>query len=362
MTTALLEQTTRQEVWDGAVIDVDVHANIPQIEALFPYLDELWVDWITERAWRGPVMPNHHYPVASERAARLEWRPEGAGPATSVGLLQEHILDPWNVDNAIVNCYYGIEGLRHPDWAAALASAVNDWLIDQWLSKDDRLRATMVMPARDTAAMIKEIRRVGDHPGFVQAFFPTRSDNLWGQRQYHGVFRELAARDLVVGLHYGGTTEGAPSSTGYANYYVEQYGAEWQSFATQVTSLISEGVFTDIPALRVSVLEGGFLWFPVWGWRMNKEWKGLRREVPWLDRPPLHIMRDHFRFSTAPIDAGPPELMAKALQWIGNDDMLMFATDYPHRHDDDIAGFLSLLSAEARAKVMAENAREWYRL
>ena len=362
MTTALLEQTTRQQLWTGSVIDVDVHANVPNIEALLPYLDELWVDWIEERAWRGTIMPNHHYPAMSERAARLEWRPVDQGPASTVELLREHILEPWQVDHAIVNCYYGVDGLRHPDWAAAIASAVNDWLIDQWLSKDDRLRASLVIPARDTGAMIKEIRRVGDHPGFVQVFFPSRSDTLWGQRQYHEVYREMAKRDLVLGLHYGGTAEGAPSSAGYANYLVEQYGAEWQSFATQVTSLISEGVFTEIPDLRVSVLEGGFIWFPVWGWRMNKEWKGLRREVPWLDRPPLDVLRDHFRFSTAPIDAGPRHLMEKALDWLGSDDMLMFATDYPHRHDDDIAEFLGLLTPDAQRKLMADNARTWYRL
>lgn len=362
MTTALLEHTSRKDLWTGSVVDVDVHANVPSVEALFPYLSEMWVDWIQERAWRGPGMPNYHYPVMSERAARFEWRPGDAAPASSVELLREHILDPWDVDAAIVNCYYGLDGLRHPDWAAALVSAVNDWLIENWLSKDDRLRASMVIPARDPAAMIKEIQRVGDHPGFVQVFFPSRSDTLWGQRMYHDVYREIAKRDLVVGLHYGGTTEGAPSSNGYANYLIEQYGAEWQSFATQVTSLISEGVFTQIPDLRVSVLEGGFLWFPVWGWRMNKEWKGLRREVPWLDRPPLDILRDHFRFSTAPIDAGPPDLMTKALEWLGNDDMLMFATDYPHRHDDDIASLLSLLSPDARRKMMSENAKAWYRL
>lgn len=95
---------------------------------------------------------------------------------------------------------------------------------------------------------------------------------------------------------------------------------------------------------------------------MNKEWKGLRREVPWLDRPPLDIIRDHVRFSIAPTDAGPPELMAKALGWFGSDDMLMFATDYPHRHDDDIVTLLGMLAPDAARKMMSETARSWYRL
>lgn len=362
MTTALLEHTDRDAIWTGQVIDVDVHANVPDVQALFPYLSDLWVDWIVERGWKGPLPAAAHYPPGTERAARHEWRPSSAVPASSVELLAAHILDPWRVERAIVNCYYGLDGLRHPDWAAAMASAVNDWLVEEWLSKDDRLRATMVIPARDPKAMINEIRRVGDHPGFVQVMFPARSDALWGQRIYHDVYAEVARRDLVMGIHYGGTTEGPASSTGHPAYQVEQYAAEWQSFATQLTSLVSEGVFTTVPDLRVSVLEGGFLWLPVWGWRMNKEWKGLRREVPWLDRPPLDTIRDHFRFSTAPTDAGPPELTRQVISWLGSDDLLMFATDYPHRHDDDIVGLLDVLSPDAARKLMADTARDWYRL
>lgn len=362
MTTALLEQKDRRAIWDGPIIDVDVHANVPSAEALFPYLSDVWINWIKERNWKGPVIPNAFYPPASELSSRLEWRPKDSPAASSVELLQQHILDPWQVDYAIVNCYYGVDGLRHPDWAAAMASAVNDWLIDQWLAKDDRLRATIVLPARDVSAMIKEIKRVGDHPGFVQAMFPVRNENLWGQRQYHELYREMAKRNLVMGIHYGGTTEGPPSTTGYPAWQAEQYAAEWASFATQLTSLVSEGVFSSVPNLRVAILEGGFTWLPVWAWRMNKEWKGLHREVPWLDRLPSEIIREHFRFSTAPTDAGPPELMRKVLNWLGSDDLLMFATDYPHRRDDQIDELVELLSPEAARKLMSENARAWYGL
>lgn len=362
MTTALLGDTARDSVWTGPVIDVDVHANVPSIQALFPYLSRLWIDWINERGWKGPTGVAAHYPPNSVRACRPEWRPAGKFPASDVDLLREHILDPWRTEIAIVNCYYGIDSLRHPDWAAALASAVNDWLIAEWLERDPRLRATLVVPARDTKDMIKEIERVGDHPGFVQVMLPVRNDHLWGQRQFFPVFEAIAERDLVAGIHYGGTTDGPPSTTGFPSWFIEEYAAEWQAYASQVTSLVAEGVFQSIPELRVSVLEGGFLWLPVWGWRMNKEWKGLRREVPWLDRPPFDIIRDHFRFSVAPTDAGPPRLVEKTIGWLDRDDLLMFATDYPHTHDDDISLLLDVMPPAARVNLMSETARSWYRL
>jgi uncharacterized protein len=363
VTATLPLTTSRRELWDGPVIDVDVHANVPSIDALYPFMEPLWVDWCIERNYRGPGGAAAAYPPGSPRSCRSEWRPaDNKPPASSLALLQEHILDPWEVDFAILNCYYGVDSLRHPDWAAALARAVNDWVMTEWLAKDARLRASITIPARDPAAMVQEIERVGDHPGFVQVLLPIRNDQLWGQRHFHPVFKAMEARNLVAGLHAGGTTEVAPSSSGYASWFIESYGSEWLSYTSQVTSIISEGVFQVCPNLRMSVMEGGFLWLPGWGWRMNKEWRGLHREVPWIDRPPLDIIRDHMRFSTAPIDAGPPDLVAKVTGWLGTDDFLMFATDYPHGYDEDVSVLLGAMPSSVHGNIMAETARRWYRL
>ncbi|MGW5145773.1 amidohydrolase family protein [Rhodococcus koreensis] len=359
----VVDRAGRERLWTGSVIDADVHAQVPSAETLFPYLAQQWVDWCTERNWKQPQGPLSHYPPNSPRTCRPQWRPaDGRTPASDVDLLRRHVLDPWDVDRAILNCYYGIDSIRQPDWHNAMAGAVNDWLIEEWLSKDSRLRASMVLPARDPASMIAEIERVGSHPGIVQVLLPVRTDALWGRRMFFPVFEAMAERGLVAGLHYGGTADGVPSTTGYPSYFIEEYAAEWQAFGSQITSMVAEGLFQIVPDLRVSVLEGGFLWLPAWGWRMNKDWKGLRREVPWLTEPPFDVVRRHFRFSTAPTEAGPTPLLEKTIGWLRSEDLLMFATDYPHAHDDDLAQLLSAMPESMRAKTMAENARSWYRL
>jgi predicted TIM-barrel fold metal-dependent hydrolase len=294
--------------------------------------------------------------------ARDEWRRESKVPASELSMLQKDILDPWGTELAIINCYYAISSLRHPDWAIALASSVNDWLIKYWLDRDPRLRASIVIPARDPAAAAREIERVASHPGFVQVLMPVRSERLYGQRIFWPIYEAITKHDLVMGLHWGGTSEDAPSPTGWASWFVEEYAEEVQVFGSQITSLVLEGIFQKFPKLRVAVLEGGFAWLPTWGWNMDKKWKGLRRETPWVDRRPMEIIRDHFRFSTSPIDMGPPKLMSRVLDWLGSDDMLMFSTDYPHYHNDDIEAFLSLLSPAQKSKMMSETARSWYRL
>ena len=348
--------------WSGPIIDCDVHAAVPSLEALHPYQSPMWLQWARERGWKGPVGVADAYPPGAPTSARDEWRPPGgAVPASSLEMLQRDLLDPLRVEQAVLTCYYGVDSLRHPDWAAALASAVNDWLLDQWLEKDPRLVGSIVIPARDPVAAAKEIDRVGGDPRFRQVLVPIRSERLYGQRIFDPLYEAIVRNDLVMGLHWGGTTEGPPSTSGFASWWIEEYAAEVQSYSAQLLTMIAEGVFQRFPELRVSFLESGFTWVPSWCWRMNKEWTGLRREIPWVDEPPFDLVRRHCRFSTAPTHAGPPEEMEKMLRWIGPE-TLMFGSDYPHRHDDEIGDLLDLMSADQQAAVMAETAREWYRL
>lgn len=363
MISAQIKNVATKEIWSGSVIDCDVHVNVPSLETLFDYLDPVWVEASRERGFRRPPGLNLIYPPALETTARKEWRPaDGSTPASTLKLLQEQILDPSNVEKAVLNCYYAVDSVRHPDWGPALARAVNDWLIKEWLDKDPRIVASMVVPARDAVAAAEEIERVGSHPGFVQVLLPVRSDRLYGQRVFWPMFEAMERHRLVVGLHWGGLAENGPTPTGYASWFVEEYAEEPQLFGSQMTSMIIEGLFQKFPGLKVSMLEGGFTWLPTWSWNMNKKWKGLRRDFPWVDRLPTEIIRDHFRFSIAPADLGPPAQMERILKWLNSDDLLMYASDYPHLHTDDLQEFLGVMSETMRANVMSETARRWYGL
>ena len=362
MTGSYLGDTPREQVWTGPIIDCDVHANVPSLEVLFEYQDELWVQWARERGFMGPRGMEIVYPAGAPKTARDEWRSPGRVPASDLATVQREILDPWNVERAVVNCYYAVDSLRHPDWAAALAASVNDWVIDQWLNKDPRLVASITIPARDPVAAAAEIDRVADHPGFKQVLIPARAERLYGQRIFRPLYDAITRHDLVMGLHWGGTVEEVPNTSGPASWYAEEYSGEVAIYAAHITSMVAEGVFTTYPELRVAVMEAGFTWVPTWGWRMNQKWKGLRREIPWVTETPMNILRKHFRFSTAPADAGPLEEMKKIVGWLHSDDMLMFATDYPHWHDDDIPALLEALPEPMRTNTMYNTAKDWYRL
>jgi hypothetical protein len=100
----------------------------------------------------------------------------------------------------------------------------------------------------------------------------------------------------------------------------------------------------------------------MWMWDIDRNWKGMRREVPWLTRPPFEDVREQVRFSVSPLDVDSAAELKPVIEWLGSDEMLLYATDYPHAHDDDLSVLLEAMPEEARPRVMSENAREWYRL
>jgi uncharacterized protein len=354
---------TPVSTWPGPVIDSDVHVSVPSIEALFPHMADHWVEFARETGFTAPPGLATVYPPGAPTTARPEWIPrDGRPPASELALLQRDVLDAGRVERAVVSCYWGLESVRHPDFGAGLVSAVNDWLIAEWLERDERLRASIVVSGQDPVAAAREIDRVGQHPGVVQVLLPLRSSRLYGSRLWHPMFAAIERNDLVAGVHYGGVPDGPPTPTGWPSWFLEEHVGMVQVCLAQITSMVAEGLFEQFPGVRVAFLECGFTWLAPTLWRLDKEWKGLRRDIPWVRRPPSSSIRERVRLSVAPLDAGPPEQFAQVLDWLGSEELLMFASDYPHAHDEDISLLLDAVSETARPRIMAANAREHYRL
>jgi predicted TIM-barrel fold metal-dependent hydrolase len=108
-------------------------------------------------------------------------------------------------------------------------------------------------------------------------------------------------------------------------------------------------------------MESGFTWLPQFLWRATRTWRAMRAEVPWVDRAPAEIIRDHVRVTLQPTDAPPtPEDMARVLDQIGADRMLLFSTDYPHWHFDGIDALPAGLPDPLLSRVLVDNALETY--
>jgi predicted TIM-barrel fold metal-dependent hydrolase len=336
------------------VIDCDIHTAIPNANALSPYLSDHWREYIRTSAFKGAV--DTAYPPNAP-TTRM---PAGVPDLEAV---RRDVLDPWAVEVGIVNCAYAVDSLHNPDTAAAMAAAVNDWLVAEWLDKEPRLRASMVVPTRVPQMGAEEIDRLGDHPGIVQILLPVRSEAPYGHRRYLPIFEAAARHDLVVSLQFGGAPGNPPTGSGWPSYYIEEYVGMAQVFQTQVLNLVVEGVFDRFPSLRMALIEGGWTWLPSLMWRIDKDWKGLRREVPWNTRVPSAYIRERIRLSLQPIDAPPdPTHLLQVVEQLGSDDLLMFSTDYPHWHFDSPAEAVPAgLPSDVRRKILYDNARAFYR-
>jgi len=345
-----------------AVIDCDIHNEVPSLKTLSPYLPDHWQAYINESAFVGPDA--NDYPKNAPTTARPDSVPAQGPAGSDLSLMRQQALDVWNVEYAILANTYWVQSIHLEDLAADMATAVNRWQIDSWLSQEARLRASIVVPSQNPLLAAREIERFADHPGFVQVIMPVRSLMPYGKRYYDPIYEAAVKHGLVIGIHYGGAPGHSPTPTGWPSTYIEEYAGMAQVFQSQIMSLIFEGVFDRFPDLRVALIEGGFTWMPSLTWRMDKEWKGLRHNTPWVKRAPSAYIREHIRMTIQPVNAPPqPEYLLHILEQLESDDMLMFSTDYPHWHfDSDDEAWPVTLPEESMTKLMAGNARAFYRL
>ena len=340
------------------IIDTDIHNTVPNVKALHPYLSDYWLEQLELTGFTGAN--DKYYPIGASVTARSDTHPKGGGSAGSnLDTLREQVLDENNTDIGILNCLYAVDGLHNPDAAGAFSRAVNDWQISEWLDKEPRLRASLVVPPQYPEIAAEEIRRIGNHPGFVQILLPVRAPLPYGNRNYNPIYKAASDTGLPVGIHFGGAPTTPSTPSGWSTFYIEEYAGMASVFQSQVISIITEGVFDHFPDLKIACIESGWTWLPSLMWRFDKDWKGIRREIPWLKQSPSDYIRSRMRFTLTPIDA-PPETktLLQIIEQIGSDDLIMFSTDYPHDHNDALPD----LPEPLRTKILSENARAFYNL
>ena len=127
-----------------------------------------------------------------------------------------------------------------------------------------------------------------------------------------------------------------------------------QAFQSQLGSLICEGTFAKFPRLKVVLLESGVTWLPGFLWRLSKFWRGVRSEVPWVDRPPAEIVRDHVRLTVQPFDA-PDDMTKKMIDHLDGDDILLYASDFPHWQFDGEDALPPGLPDSLRRRILVDN-------
>ena len=310
-------------------IDCDMHPRVPNVAALSRYMSDYWRETVEVRGIDG--FDTIAYPANAPLSLRPDYKQGQLRADEDAGRVGKALLDANGFSLAICNCLYAVQTIRDENLAAAFARAVNDWVRAEWLDRDPRLRASIVVPYQNAELAVDEVNRCAADPRFVQVLFLAMGEQPLGKSQFWPIYRAAEKHDLTIGIHAGSTYHHAVTGSGWPSYYLEDYGAQSQAFHAQLGSLIAEGVFVKFPKLKAVLIESGVTWLPPYLWRFSKFWRGVRLEVPWIDRPPMEIVRDHIRLTVQPFDAPEdPAMLARILDQLPSEDMLLFASDFPH--------------------------------
>lgn len=350
---------------DATVIDCDVHQNWASEEEILEYFPPEF----RNRGITPPGGPGYANPTAGHGLCREDSIPDdGSPPGSNYELLREQLFEDFGVDYALLTGPLEASALAlHPNvnYATAAVEAYNDWLLAEWLDRDDRLLGAPLLAPHATEHAVSEIERLASHPQIAQVQLPGIHQAPYGQRQYWPIYEAAEAAGLPVSVHSLAGSMGvawAPNTgAGIPGSYFEKYVTASGINMGELASLILEGVFVEFPDLDWVFIEQRLGWIPGLMWMMDQGWKGLRDQVPWLERRPSEYVRDNVWFTTQPvIEPEDPEHLPQFFEMMHAEDTLMFSTDYPHWDNDNPAAVLRNIPRETRRRIFTENAAEVY--
>ena len=353
------------------IVDCDVHPLFADgIRSLYPYMPDAWTQrFIRKRAHTAPGGLTLRFGHPNGTVVRDDAQPETGKPGGSdpAFLVRDH-LDANDISVCVLNSLQSgamCAVQASVDESIVIAQAANDYYMDQWLPVDPRLTYAPVVPSQDPAAAAAEIRRVGTHKQVSAIAVPPLAI-LFGNRYWTPIFEAASDMDLPILLHVTGSEgiyAGAPMPAGgLPDTYIERYVTLGQGAEANLNSMIMSGLFERFPKLKILFVEYGFVWpIPVM-LRMDRLWRGLRHEVPWVKKAPTDYVNQHVWFATQPLEEPrDPHDLERLVKMVGVEN-LCFSTDYPHWDNDMPMQSFRMLAKEDRDRIFRTNARQVLRL
>src|SRR5271156_2984920 len=238
-------------------IDCDLHPAPPSMAALVPYFDDYWREHFAERHIDQAPFTLMSYAPNLPQSARPDWRPQHGQPAADLAAVRAQALDAFGTRFAIANVLHGALALFNADMAAAVCKAVNDWIAREWLDREPRLRASIVVPPQDVELAVAEIERCAPDPRFVQVLLLVMGDRPLGHRSFWPIYRAAEKHGLPIGIHAGSTFRHAPTGSGWPSYHLEDSGLQASAFEDTLVSFLAEGVLQKFPGTKVVLMESG---------------------------------------------------------------------------------------------------------
>jgi len=359
-------------MYEGRIIDIDLHHRWKNENELIQFVEPEWRHLLerptSEVHIEAPVQVFFHITGINKRMDAFG--PQGEVPGSDYETTRAQWLDAYPVDRAVLSYDIGdIAGVPNPYLATALCRAANNWSFETWIERprDPRLYMAGLIPTQIPSDGVAEIQRCAENPRIVEALLISNGlGKPFGHPAYHDLYAAAQDCGLPIAMHNGGdlwhgTTHGTAGGVPHTRF--EFHTTSPQHSMSHLASFIVHGVFEKFPKLKLLVIEGGVAWLPWLMWSLDRHYESLRRESPLVKRLPSEYIREHVRVSSQPLEVSDDrDQLIELLEAAGGiEDMLVFASDYPHWDSDDPAYISRRLPRAWHEKVFHDNALDLLR-
>jgi predicted TIM-barrel fold metal-dependent hydrolase len=356
--------------WKHSVIDCDGHL-IESMSELTEFMDKEMraavLNGDRNREGVFPSLDGFHGPRIPRNGpdASLTTRPYVTASDERKGSGPDYLafVEKADVEQAVMFTSEGLSVgfIQSADYAARLCRAYNDYVYDRYRRLSDRLHPMALIPLQDPEAARLELRRVVRDLGFIGAMLPSAGKQLHlGHQYYWPIYREAAELGAALGVHGGSAADiGIDSFTSFRAMYGLHHSIP---LLTALASFIGHGVLEEFSDLRVGFFEGGCAWVVCLLDRMERNEDVIGTKAPrHLEE---YLAEDRVLIGCEGNDGSLPDLIrrvgTKGFAW---------ASDYPHEVDLVAAKHMieeteasTALSEEAKAAILGENSRNFFRI
>ena len=279
-------------------------------------------------------------------------------------------MDTEGVDIALIfpSTFSTASTALDPEIQTELYAAYHRYLDDYCGLDTDRLKAALVLNARDPEWSVAELEALADRPwvAAVSVMLPEglpvddpTLDGIWAAMNHH---------DLPL-VHHSFFYE-PPYFPGYrdiwGNLAIARMAAHPWGAQRLVAYVTLSGMFDRYPNLRIGFAECSGGWVGAWLIRMTYQADYLASKLPRTRKTPIEYALDGHIYCGIELDEGPDAV--KAVSAVVGDGILMYSSDYPHGgcrfpNSVDVAlKWRDELGDETFRKIASENARRFMRM
>lgn len=286
----------------------------------------------------------------------------------AAGRLDDMDLEGVDVNLIIPGTFGNAATTFDNELAVELYDAYHRYIAEYCAADDDRLKATLLLPAVAPDHAVRMLKEYGDQKWVTSVSIVLPEGTPIDAPELAPVFSAMGDYDLPL-LHHSFFYE-PPYFPGYRDIWgsvvIARAAAHPWGAQRLLAYLTLSGLFDQYPNLRIGFAECSAGWLPAWLNRLEGQCQYMSSKVPNIKMTPTEYAQNGRIFCGIELYEG--EKIAKSVIDILGDGVLMYSSDYPHNQaefpnsPDFVFEWEDALGADNMKKIMSTNAEQYMRI